>query len=457
MIKVSFKLDVSFCKLMVGVIGLSATVGAVHYFSKKKNKQPDKNVSVYPNTEVSKDLSNDKLNLSTSRLASDSGKRINSEKQLIKNKCSSNYKEKSISCLDPCSNEIGSRIEQNVRTVLPAKSKKNGEDVSNGNAPEKTTNKENVLDCVTNESHLGSVLIDSKIDEKNLDLLRAPDSEELGVRSILDDNSYDNLDVEEKLIVKSNSSFEDTNFKKAGLKTFSTEKSANDSKFTRSKLSEKECMVNEFHSSVRNNCESLENYSTNKNLKHDKLNTTADISREEPRDIETNSRSNLSDNELVQILQNIITSFKCEDDKISSILGLLQSFNISKTNIRFIRFQFLQKIISKYKSSIRDTNSHNEKAKVFNKQEKNILESFPNIRVYLLRIIKTSFEKRATDNVIKNVCEKAFLGLDQTCKLVKFFTNQFEEIIEAVRETSDSKRNFLIQKEQLNKKLCSMI
>ena len=45
MIKISFKLDVSFCKLMVGVIGLSVTA---LYFSTKKKKggeEPAKNYS----------------------------------------------------------------------------------------------------------------------------------------------------------------------------------------------------------------------------------------------------------------------------------------------------------------------------------------------------------------------------------------------------------------------------
>ena len=38
MIKFSLKFDVSFCKLMLGVVGFSATVIAVHYFAKEKNK-----------------------------------------------------------------------------------------------------------------------------------------------------------------------------------------------------------------------------------------------------------------------------------------------------------------------------------------------------------------------------------------------------------------------------------
>ena len=40
-IKLSLKLDVSVCKLMLGVVGLSATVGAVYYFAKNKNEMSD--------------------------------------------------------------------------------------------------------------------------------------------------------------------------------------------------------------------------------------------------------------------------------------------------------------------------------------------------------------------------------------------------------------------------------
>ena len=39
MIKVSFELDVGFRELTIGVVGLSAAVSAVHYFSKMKSKK----------------------------------------------------------------------------------------------------------------------------------------------------------------------------------------------------------------------------------------------------------------------------------------------------------------------------------------------------------------------------------------------------------------------------------
>ena len=48
MIKVSFKLDISFSKLMFGVIGLTATVGAVRYFSEKMNKNSDEKLQATP-------------------------------------------------------------------------------------------------------------------------------------------------------------------------------------------------------------------------------------------------------------------------------------------------------------------------------------------------------------------------------------------------------------------------
>ena len=127
MIKISFKLDVSFCKLMVGVIGLSATVCAVHYFSKNKNKNSDKNVSITLNAETSKNVSKDHLNLPTSILASNSGKGISSDKQLGKNNYSSNHRGNSANCLDSCSNDFGSRIKQDIRNILPSESEKNVE------------------------------------------------------------------------------------------------------------------------------------------------------------------------------------------------------------------------------------------------------------------------------------------------------------------------------------------
>ena len=56
--------DISFCKLMLGVVGLSATVAAVHHFAKNKTKQSDNtninsvaknNKSSCPNREISID------------------------------------------------------------------------------------------------------------------------------------------------------------------------------------------------------------------------------------------------------------------------------------------------------------------------------------------------------------------------------------------------------------------
>ena len=190
MIKISFKIDVSFCKLMVGVIGLSATVCAVDYFSKKKNKQPDKNTSVTQNSEVSRGLSKDNLKLPTSRLASNSEKGFSSKKPLFRNIYTSSCRRNSVNCLPPCNDDLGSRIEQNIRNILPSKSVKNDNDVSNVNQSEKNTNKENVHD-VTSESHLCSVPNDSNIDENNRNLLRASNLEKQSVHSVLDEKSYE--------------------------------------------------------------------------------------------------------------------------------------------------------------------------------------------------------------------------------------------------------------------------
>ena len=45
MIKVSFKLNISFCELIVVIISLSAIVGSVRYFPNKKNSDENSNVT----------------------------------------------------------------------------------------------------------------------------------------------------------------------------------------------------------------------------------------------------------------------------------------------------------------------------------------------------------------------------------------------------------------------------
>ena len=52
MIKISFKLDISFCKLMFGVIGLTATVSFVRHFSEKINKNYDEKLHAIPGNKV---------------------------------------------------------------------------------------------------------------------------------------------------------------------------------------------------------------------------------------------------------------------------------------------------------------------------------------------------------------------------------------------------------------------
>ena len=48
MIKVSIKLDISFFKFMFGVVGITATVGAIRYYSENMNKNSNEKLQATP-------------------------------------------------------------------------------------------------------------------------------------------------------------------------------------------------------------------------------------------------------------------------------------------------------------------------------------------------------------------------------------------------------------------------
>ena len=95
-IKLSLKFDVSFCKLMFGVVGLSAAVGAVHYFVKKKHKVSD---GIRHDGNVSKNgksCNSGQISSADSKLTSNNKEETNGKQKPLTARCKSVSQQNSV-------------------------------------------------------------------------------------------------------------------------------------------------------------------------------------------------------------------------------------------------------------------------------------------------------------------------------------------------------------------------
>ena len=262
-------------------------------------------------------------------------------------------------------------------------------------------------------------------------------------------------DVEdsENFSKSANSSFEDTNLKKTGTKTFSAEKGANALNSSLSNSSKKEGIENGFQDLARNDSENQEDNTSTKKLDNGKVKNSR-----EPLDNEVESNSNFIDydislNELIEMIQTIKASFKIRHNDISNIISIFKSFKSLKPNKIPV---FLQKINAKYESSISCISWYKNVNKC-NKEGVTISDGIPRIKKEFLGIMKTSLEQSTTERVLKDVYNKVLSGFNQFYKFTQIYTSQLEEAVELGQKICDGKINLELKVEHWNEKVCDMI
>ena len=157
----------------------------------------------------------------------------------------------------------------------------------------------------------------------------------------MDDKNYS-----EHLSQSANSSFEETNLKKAGLKTLSAEKSANDLNSYRLYSLNLERKDNECQDLVRNDFESEGNCISNKNLDNGKFKSSG---KSIDKEVINDSKLYKFFDKLINIVHQSIFYFKDEYEQMSNIISIFQKFKSLKPNKKT---DFLQNLNIVYGNAI---------------------------------------------------------------------------------------------------------